>query len=71
MEDQEFLEKLGQRIAQLRKEKGMTQVEFAEKLGIQRTALARIETGNVNTTILNLRNISQTLQTSIEELINI
>lgn len=29
-----FLEKLGQRIAHLRKEKGMTQVEFAEKLGI-------------------------------------
>lgn len=55
MEDQEFLEKLGQRIAQLRKEKGMTQVEFAEKLGIQRTALARIEVGKVNTTVLNLK----------------
>lgn len=70
MEDQEFLEKLGQRIAQLRKEKGMTQVEFAEKLGIQRTALTRIETGNVNTTILQLNAIAQNLDVQLESIFN-
>ncbi len=70
MEDQEFLEKLGQRIAQLRKEKGMTQVEFAEKLGIQRTALARIEVGKVNTTVLNLKKIASVLGTKASELIS-
>lgn len=68
MEDREFLEKLGQRIAKLRKEKGMTQVEFAEKLGIQRTALTRIEVGNVNITILNLRNISLVLKVDLNQL---
>lgn len=61
MDDLEFLEKLGQRIAQLRKEKGMTQVEFAEKLGIQRTALARIEVGKVNTTLLMIKKICTVL----------
>lgn len=70
IEDQEFLEKLGQRIAQLRKEKGMTQVEFAEKLGIQRTALTRIEVGNVNVTILNLNKIASALDISLGELFN-
>lgn len=69
MEDQEFLEKLGQRIAELRKEKGMTQVEFAEKLGIQRTALTRIETGNVNTTILMMRRIIEILGVDFASLI--
>lgn len=70
MEDQEFLEKLGQRIAQLRKEKGMTQVEFAEKLGIQRTALTRIENGKVNTTICQLKNIANVLLVDMKELFN-
>jgi len=70
MDDKEFLEKLGQRIAQLRKEKGWTQVEFAEKLGIQRTALARIEVGNVNTTILTIKKIASVLGTKASELIS-
>ncbi|MCF8416943.1 MAG: helix-turn-helix transcriptional regulator [Crocinitomicaceae bacterium] len=68
MKDQEFLEKLGQRIAQLRKEKGWTQKEFSEKLGIQRTALARIEVGNVNTTIISLKTIADALSISINYL---
>lgn len=68
MEDQEFLEKLGQRIAQLRKEKGWTQVEFARKLGIQRTALARIETGGVNTTIKLLNKIAVNLNEKLSQL---
>ncbi len=68
MEDQEFLEKLGQRIAQLRKEKGWTQVEFAKKLGIQRTALARIETGGVNTTIKLLNKIAVNLNEKLSQL---
>lgn len=68
MEDQEFLEKLGQRIAQLRKKNGMTQVEFAEKLGIQRTALTRIEVGNVNTTLLMVKKICSVLNIDLPTL---
>lgn len=68
MEDQEFLEKLGQRIAQLRKKNGMTQVEFAEKLGIQRTALTRIEVGNVNTTLLMVKKICSVLNIDLSTL---
>ncbi|MEN9440081.1 MAG: hypothetical protein RLZ33_157 [Bacteroidota bacterium] len=67
MEDQEFLEKLGQRIAQLRKQKGWTQVEFAEKLGIHRTALTRIETGGTNLTVLTLRLICKNLDLEMNQ----
>ncbi|MCB9188044.1 MAG: helix-turn-helix transcriptional regulator [Flavobacteriales bacterium] len=68
MDEQEFLEKLGQRIAELRKAKGMTQFEFAEKLDMQRTALTRIETGNVNTTILTLKSICDLLDIDLCQL---
>lgn len=41
----ETRERIGQRIAQLRKEHGMTQVELAERTGIQRAHITRIEAG--------------------------
>jgi transcriptional regulator with XRE-family HTH domain len=67
MDDKEFLEKLGQRIAELRKERGLTQVEFAEKLGIQRTALTRIETGGTNLTVLTLNSICKNLDIKMNQ----
>lgn len=67
MEEQEFLEQLGQRIAELRKTKGMTQVEFAERLGIQRTALTRIETGGTNLSVLTLKLICENLDIRLNE----
>lgn len=69
MDDNEFLKQLGQRIAQLRKEKGWTQEEFSEKLAIKRSALARIETGNVNSSILVLKKIAQELNVTVQELL--
>ena len=39
------LKKCGERIQQLRKQKGMTQEEFAEKLNISTSTLGRIERG--------------------------
>lgn len=57
-------------IAQLLKEKGMTQVEFAVKLGIQRTALTRLEVGKMNTTILNFKMIASFLDVTVKDLIN-
>lgn len=67
MEEQEFLEQIGKRIAELRKAKGMTQVEFAEKLGIQRTALTRIETGGTNLTVLTLKLICKNLDINVNQ----
>ncbi len=64
-EDEEFLKKLGKKIAELRKEKGWTQEEFAEVLGIHRTAMARIEVGGTNVTILQYRKVMKALGNQI------
>ena len=69
MDDKEFLEQLGRRIAELRKEKGWTQEEFSEKMSVKRSALARIEVGSINTTILNLKKISDALKIPIQKII--
>ncbi|MBV6484353.1 MAG: hypothetical protein KFKLKKLM_00850 [Flavobacteriales bacterium] len=71
MNEKKYLIELGKKIAELRKKKGWTQVEFAEKLKIQRTALTRIELGNVNSTISTLLNISKTLGITIDELVKL
>ena len=50
----DFLVRLGQRIRRLRTGKGWTQVELAEKVGIDRSFLADVERGKRNISILNL-----------------
>lgn len=71
MKDEKYLIELGKRIAELRKKKGWTQLEFAEKLNIQRTALTRIELGKVNSTINMLRKIAKALDVKMIELLDI
>jgi transcriptional regulator with XRE-family HTH domain len=71
MTDEEYLIKLGKKIARLRKEKGWTQAEFAIKLNTHRTNVTRIELGNVNSTINILRKIAATLDMRSNELLNI
>ncbi len=66
-EDEEFLKKLGKKIAELRKEKGWTQEEFAEVLGIHRTAMARIEVGGTNMSITMFKNISDKLDLNLSQ----
>ncbi len=44
-DDKDFFVALGQRIAQLRKERGWTQQEMADKLGIAQQTLAHYEVG--------------------------
>lgn len=71
MKDQKYLIELGKKIAELRKKKDWTQVEFAKKLKIHRTAVTRIELGKVNSTINMLRKIAKTLDIKMIELLDI
>ena len=68
IEDKEFLKELGTRITQIRKEKGLTQVELGLRCDIEKPNMNRIEKGNTNPTILTLKKISKELQIEIEEL---
>lgn len=68
MEDDKYLKLLGKRIAQLRKEKGFTQVLFSKASGIERSALARIESGGINSSILKLKQIANALDVDLSKL---
>lgn len=54
-------EKIGQLIAQIRQERGLTQAEFARKLKTSQSAVNRIEHGNQNLSLETLGRISDVL----------
>ena len=71
MEDELYLERLGLKIYRLRKAKGMTQLDLAERLSTKNTQVRRIEQGKVNSSINMLRKIAKVLGVSVSELVNI
>ena len=61
-------EKIGNRIRELRKETGLSQEEFAAKIGMDRTYFASVELGKRNISIVNLEKIADGLDISLAEL---
>jgi len=60
---------LGGRIRRRRKLAGWTQVQLAEKIGIDRSFLADVERGKRNISILNLDLIAKALKVSLSRLL--
>lgn len=58
-------EYIGQRIAQLRKEKGLTQEQLSELTGLDRTNIAKIENGKYNVSIDILNKVCVSLGAKI------
>ena len=54
-------QRIGQHIAQLRKEKGMTQQDLANRVEMQRSHIARIEAGLYSVGLDTLTAIAQAL----------
>ncbi|MCW3076706.1 MAG: transcriptional regulator [Bacteroidetes bacterium] len=71
MKDSVYLVKLGEKIMNLRKAKGLSQEELAERLDTKHTQIGRVERGETNSTINMLRKIAVELEVSIEELVKI
>jgi len=71
MRDKKYLEKLGENIAKARKSMNLTQEEFAKKSGIDRSSLARIESGKVNSSIVKLNQLAELLNIPIGELVSV
>lgn len=72
MDDQElFIKKVGEKIVELRKERGLTQLDFAEKLGIEDSALRRIEKGRTNPTLKTLLKICAELEVDVVDLLKV
>jgi transcriptional regulator with XRE-family HTH domain len=58
----------GQRIRDLRKEKGISQEAFADRCGVMRTYMSRIETGAANPSIEAAKVLADGLGISLSEL---
>ncbi len=68
-EDRAFFKNLGQRIARLRKERGLTQVQLAEILGVSQQHMQSFEKGRRRVPVSALPILSKTLGVPVEELI--
>ncbi|MGD0601914.1 MAG: helix-turn-helix transcriptional regulator [Terriglobales bacterium] len=67
---EDLLVRLGTRIRKLRKKRGWTQVEMAERVGIDRSFLADVERGKRNVSILNLDLMAKGLKVSLSQLLS-
>lgn len=65
MNDQEFLSKLGNRIAELRKAKGYSQLDLGSIIDMEKSNLSAIENGRQNPASLTLKKIADALNVKV------
>jgi transcriptional regulator with XRE-family HTH domain len=68
-DDKAFFKKLGKRVAELRKESGMTQTQLAEQLGISQQLIAAYEAGTRKIPASLLPTLAKLFAASLEALI--
>ena len=61
--------RVGARLRKLRKQRGWTQVQMAEKLGLDRSYLADVERGKRNISIVNLEIIAKGFGLSLSRIL--
>lgn len=59
-------QRIGARIAELRREQGMSQAQLAEAAGLRQSNVSRIEAGKYATTLDILANIAQALGCKVD-----
>jgi transcriptional regulator with XRE-family HTH domain len=59
-------QRIGQRIAEIRKEKGLTQQDLADRTGIQRNHISRIEHGRYSVGFDTLQMIAEAMGGNVE-----
>lgn len=65
MTDKEFLTKLGTRIAEIRFDKGYSQVDLCSLIDMEKPNLSAIENGRQNATSLTLKRIADALDIEV------
>ena len=65
-EKQKVRDRIGLRIFNLRKMKGLTQEQLADRAGIQRTHLGRIEAGKYAVTLETIQAIAEALGMTVD-----
>lgn len=73
MEDRHniFLKRLGKRIAQIRKQKSLTQLELSALAKMDDSSIRRIESGRNNSSIIILLRLAEAMNVSLKELLSI
>ncbi len=66
--NQETREKLGRKIQKMRKDLGVSQEEFAFKLGVSRTHIGHIEQGRKSPSLELLDKIARSLKVRVKDL---
>lgn len=65
--EQEFLRKLGQQIAKLRKEKGLSQLDVCAEIKMEKSNLSSIENGRQNVSSLYLLKIAKAIDVEVRQ----
>jgi len=69
MEKIEFDKKLGAYVQKLRKEKGWTQQDLAEKIGTMKQNISRLEHGDTSPTFYWISNLALAFEMSLKEFV--
>tara|TARA_B100000508_G_scaffold55003_2_gene42601 strand:+ start:1390 stop:1599 length:210 start_codon:yes stop_codon:yes gene_type:complete len=67
MKDKEFLRKLGTKIAEIRFNKGFSQVDLCSLINMEKSNLSAIENGRQNATSLTLKRIADALEVEVKD----
>ena len=70
MEDKLQLKRLGNRIKDIRKLKGLSQQELAALIDYEKSHMSRLENGGTNPTFLTLTKVARALNITIAELLD-
>lgn len=71
MTEKVLLKKIGNRIKQIRTDKGLSQQELAAEMDYEKSNMSRLESGTINPTIATLYTVSKALNISLSELLDI
>lgn len=66
---QNILIKFGERVREIRKEKGLSQEELAHKADLHRTYIGMIERAEKNITLINIEKIANALEIDLKKLL--
>ena len=70
-DEQIFLKNFGEKLRNIRKEKGFSQFQLAIESGIPKTQIGRIERAEINTTLKTIFKLSKALDIEPDELFNL
>ncbi len=68
-EEKSLLIRVGNRIKELRSEKGISQQELAALIDYEKSNMSRLEAGNTNPTITTLNKVAQALDVPLHSLL--